>query len=73
MKEGPFEDTTIIKISVEDADEPPVFTSQNYVMEIAEGATNGSLVGAITARDPDNANSPIRYTPYNVNRYARKK
>ncbi|EMP29267.1 Cadherin-6 [Chelonia mydas] len=62
MKEGPFEDTTIIKISVEDADEPPVFTSQNYVMEIAEGATNGSLVGAITARDPDNANSPIRYS-----------
>ncbi|KAM9164661.1 cadherin-19 isoform 2-T7 [Pangshura tecta] len=62
MKEGPFEDTTIIKISVEDADEPPVFTSQNYVMEIAEGATNGSFVGAITARDPDNANSPIRYS-----------
>uniref|UniRef100_A0A452IQL6 Cadherin domain-containing protein n=1 Tax=Gopherus agassizii TaxID=38772 RepID=A0A452IQL6_9SAUR len=62
MKEGPFEDTTIIKISVEDADEPPVFTSQNYVMEIPEGATNGSFVGAITARDPDNANSPIRYS-----------
>ncbi|XP_065441265.1 cadherin-19 isoform X1 [Chrysemys picta bellii] len=62
MKEGPFEDTTIIKISVEDADEPPVFTSQNYVMEIAEGATNGSFVGVITARDPDNANSPIRYS-----------
>uniref|UniRef100_A0A8C0IYE7 Cadherin 19 n=1 Tax=Chelonoidis abingdonii TaxID=106734 RepID=A0A8C0IYE7_CHEAB len=62
MKEGPFEDTTIIKISVEDADEPPVFTSQNYMMEIAEGATNGSFVGVITARDPDNANSPIRYS-----------
>ncbi|XP_067393582.1 cadherin-19 [Emydura macquarii macquarii] len=62
MKEGPFEDTAIIKISVEDADEPPVFTSQDYVMEITEEAMNGSSVGAVTARDPDNANSPIRYS-----------
>ncbi|XP_050179345.1 cadherin-19 isoform X2 [Myiozetetes cayanensis] len=62
LKEGPFEDKTIIKINVEDADEPPVFTSENYVMEIVEGAMSGSLVGVVTARDPDNDDSPVRYS-----------
>ncbi|NWV76538.1 CAD19 protein, partial [Dasyornis broadbenti] len=62
LKEGPFEDTTIVKINVEDADEPPVFTSENYVMSIAEGATRGSLVGVVTARDPDDDGSPVRYS-----------
>uniref|UniRef100_A0A8C3TMQ7 Cadherin 19 n=1 Tax=Catharus ustulatus TaxID=91951 RepID=A0A8C3TMQ7_CATUS len=62
LKEGPFEDTTIVKINVKDADEPPVFTLENYVMEIAEGAESGSLVGVVTARDPDDDNSPIRYS-----------
>ncbi|NWQ71233.1 CAD19 protein, partial [Neopipo cinnamomea] len=61
LKEGPFEDKTIIKINVEDADEPPVFTSENYVMEIDEGAVSGSLVGFVTARDPDD-DSPVRYS-----------
>ncbi|NWV70732.1 CAD19 protein, partial [Malurus elegans] len=62
LKEGPFEDTTIVKINVEDADEPPVFTSESYVMEIDEGAARGSMVGAVTARDPDDDNSPVRYS-----------
>ncbi|XP_015275096.1 PREDICTED: cadherin-19-like [Gekko japonicus] len=62
QQDGPFEDTTNLKISVEDADEPPVFTSKEYVMEISEGAAVGSFVGAVSARDPDNANSPIRYS-----------
>ncbi|NWT80567.1 CAD19 protein, partial [Lanius ludovicianus] len=62
LKEEPFEDTTIIKINVEDADEPPVFTLESYVMEIAEGAVRGSLVGMVTARDPDYDDSPVRYS-----------
>ncbi|KAM7036958.1 cadherin-19 [Passerculus sandwichensis] len=62
LKEGPFEDTTIVKINVEDADEPPVFTLDNYVMEIVEGAMRGALVGAVTARDPDDDESPVRYS-----------
>ncbi|XP_040405746.1 cadherin-19 isoform X6 [Cygnus olor] len=62
LKEGPFEDTTTVKISVQDADEPPVFNLQNYVMEIAEGVANGSLVGVVSARDPDNDDSPVRYS-----------
>ncbi|XP_077208962.1 cadherin-19-like isoform X2 [Paroedura picta] len=62
LQDGPFEDTTHLKISVEDTDEPPVFTSKEYAMEISEGAVVGSLVGAVSARDPDNANSPVRYS-----------
>ncbi|KAF2985304.1 hypothetical protein EK904_007619 [Melospiza melodia maxima] len=62
LKEGPFEDTTIVKINVEDADEPPIFTLDNYVMEIVEGAMRGALVGAVTARDPDDDESPVRYS-----------
>ncbi|NXG20124.1 CAD19 protein, partial [Grallaria varia] len=62
LKEGPFEDKTIVKINVEDADEPPVFASENYMMEIVEGAMSGSLVGTVTARDPDDDESPVRYS-----------
>ncbi|NXH96028.1 CAD19 protein, partial [Pachycephala philippinensis] len=62
LKEGPFEDTTIVKINVEDADEPPVFTLENYVMETVEGDMIGSLVGVVTARDPDSDDSPVRYS-----------
>ncbi|XP_075272649.1 cadherin-19 isoform X2 [Opisthocomus hoazin] len=62
LKEGPFEDKTIVKINVEDADEPPVFTLENYVMEIAEGAMSGSLVGIVTAKDPDDDDCPVSYS-----------
>ncbi|XP_029446778.1 cadherin-19 [Rhinatrema bivittatum] len=59
---GQFEDTTIIKISVEDVNEPPVFPSAEYRMEVLEGETRGTYVGAVTARDPDKEDSPIRYS-----------
>ncbi|NXT78629.1 CAD19 protein, partial [Zapornia atra] len=62
LKEGPFEDTTIVKINVEDADEPPIFSLEDYVMEIPEGAASGSLVGVVTARDPDDDDCPVRYS-----------
>ncbi|XP_074998261.1 cadherin-19 [Calonectris borealis] len=62
LKEEPFEDKTLVKINVEDADEPPVFTLENYVMEVAEAAVSGSLVGVVTARDPDNDDCPVRYS-----------
>lgn len=67
LKEGPFEDITIVQISVVDADEPPVFTLESYVMEIAEGAVSGSLVGIVSARDLDNDDSPVRYLIQNLN------
>uniref|UniRef100_A0A8C9RTR7 Cadherin 11, type 2, OB-cadherin (osteoblast) n=1 Tax=Scleropages formosus TaxID=113540 RepID=A0A8C9RTR7_SCLFO len=58
---GPYKDTATVKIMVEDADEPPAFTSPNYTFEVEENAPNGTVVGRVHARDTDVANSPIRY------------
>ncbi|XP_007933675.1 cadherin-19 [Orycteropus afer afer] len=54
--------TTFIRIQVEDADEPPVFLLPYYVFEIFEGNLYGSVVGMVSAKDPDHRNSPIRYS-----------
>ncbi|NXX89763.1 CAD19 protein, partial [Centropus bengalensis] len=62
LEEGPFEDKTIVKINVEDVDEPPVFDLENYMMEIPEGAVSGSLVGMVNATDPDQEDCPVRYS-----------
>uniref|UniRef100_A0A4W4GJI9 Cadherin domain-containing protein n=1 Tax=Electrophorus electricus TaxID=8005 RepID=A0A4W4GJI9_ELEEL len=58
---GPYKDTTVVKISVEDADEPPVFIAPNYSFEVEENAPWGTLVGRVHAKDTDIANNPIRY------------
>ncbi|XP_053520112.1 cadherin-19 isoform X2 [Artibeus jamaicensis] len=54
--------TTIIKVQVGDEDEPPVFHLPNYVFEISEGSPPGSSVGRVSAMDPDQKGSPIRYS-----------
>lgn len=46
---------------VEDADEPPVFSSPTYLLEVHENAALNSVIGQVTARDPDVTSSPIRY------------
>ncbi|KAE8598266.1 hypothetical protein XENTR_v10016777 [Xenopus tropicalis] len=61
LKHGLFEDTTTVKIHVEDIDEPAVFGLKEYFMEILENAPTGSYVGSVTAKDPDNINTPVRY------------
>ncbi|XP_033849436.1 cadherin-18-like isoform X1 [Acipenser ruthenus] len=58
---GPFKDTTTLKIIIGDVDEPPLFSMTSYVMDVYENAKMGTLVGAVTAQDPDRSNSPIRY------------
>ncbi|RXM27408.1 Cadherin-18 [Acipenser ruthenus] len=58
---GPFKDTTTLKITIGDVDEPPLFSMTSYVMDVYENAKMGTLVGAVTAQDPDRSNSPIRY------------
>ncbi|XP_043921218.1 cadherin-18 [Protopterus annectens] len=58
---GPFKDMTTLKITVGDVDEPPLFTEPAYVMEVYENADIGTVVGEVTARDPDSANSLVRY------------
>ncbi|XP_053104122.1 cadherin-19-like isoform X2 [Hemicordylus capensis] len=62
QKNESFGDTTVLRIIVKDADEPPVFSSVNYIMDISEGERNGSLLGVVSAKDPDVASSPIRYS-----------
>ncbi|XP_049987424.1 cadherin-7 isoform X2 [Alexandromys fortis] len=59
---GPFSDTTTIKIIVEDVDEPPVFSSPLYPMEVSEATQVGNIIGTVTAHDPDSSNSPVRYS-----------
>ncbi|XDV44136.1 hypothetical protein PO909_012471 [Leuciscus waleckii] len=58
---GSFKDDATLKITVGDVDEPPVFSLDYYILEVYENAKVGSEVGAVTARDPDSKNSPVRY------------
>ncbi|KAB1281753.1 Cadherin-10, partial [Camelus dromedarius] len=56
---GPFKDTTIVKISIEDVDEPPVFSRSSYLFEVHEDIEVGTIIGTVMARDPDSTSSPI--------------
>uniref|UniRef100_A0A4W6G752 Cadherin 18 n=1 Tax=Lates calcarifer TaxID=8187 RepID=A0A4W6G752_LATCA len=58
---GAFKDTATLKITVGDVDEAPVFSMDYYIMDVYENAPSGTEVGAVTARDPDSRNSPVRY------------
>lgn len=57
---GPFKDTATVKISVEDADEPPVFGRSTYMFKVHEDIELGTIIGTVMARDPDTIPSPIR-------------
>ncbi|XP_032965641.1 cadherin-10 isoform X2 [Rhinolophus ferrumequinum] len=59
---GPFKDTTIVKISIEDVDEPPVFSRSSYLFEVHEDIEVGTIIGTVMARDPDSTASPIRFS-----------
>ncbi|KAK2853464.1 hypothetical protein Q5P01_006125 [Channa striata] len=58
---GPFKDTATVKIVVEDADEPPVFSKPMYLLEVNENAPINTVIGTVTARDPDSSRSDVRY------------
>ncbi|NWS66392.1 CADH9 protein, partial [Crotophaga sulcirostris] len=59
---GPFKDTALVKISVEDIDEPPVFSRPWYLIEVDEDAKEGSIIGQVIARDPDTTKNTIKYS-----------
>ncbi|XP_040209501.1 cadherin-10-like [Rana temporaria] len=59
---GPFKDTATVKISVEDADEPPVFGRATYLFKVHEDIELGTIIGTVMARDPDTIPSPIRFS-----------
>lgn len=58
---GPFRDEATIKIVVEDVDEPPVFERASYVMEVKEDAARNTIIGSVSASDPDDKSSLVRY------------
>uniref|UniRef100_A0A8C8IWE3 Cadherin-22 n=1 Tax=Oncorhynchus tshawytscha TaxID=74940 RepID=A0A8C8IWE3_ONCTS len=60
---GSFRDQTIVRVSVNDIDEPPVFhPAEGTILEVQEDARLGALVGTVTAKDPDTENAPVRYS-----------
>ncbi|XP_031439789.1 cadherin-7-like [Clupea harengus] len=59
---GPFSDTTTVKLTVEDINEPPIFTTPLSKMVVSEAAKVGTIIGSVSARDPDDTNSGIRYS-----------
>ncbi|XP_072307252.1 cadherin-7a [Eucyclogobius newberryi] len=59
---GPFSDTTTVKVTVEDVNEPPVFSAPLSRMVVSEDARVGTSIGRVSAHDPDNSNSGIRYS-----------
>ncbi|KAM7390219.1 hypothetical protein PAMA_008412 [Pampus argenteus] len=59
---GPFSDTTSVKVTVEDVNEPPVFSTPLSKMVVSEDAKVGTSIGRVSAHDPDNSNSGIRYS-----------
>ncbi|KAJ7985928.1 hypothetical protein DPEC_G00345550 [Dallia pectoralis] len=58
---GPYKDTATVKVTVEDADEPPAFIATSYTFEVEENAPNGTVVGRVHAKDTDSAGNPVRY------------
>ncbi|KAK1795690.1 hypothetical protein P4O66_001180 [Electrophorus voltai] len=60
---GSFRDQTIVRISISDTDEPPIFfPPAGVLLEVQEDAKQGAIVGTVTAKDPDMDNVPVRYS-----------
>ncbi|XP_044282340.1 cadherin-9 isoform X2 [Varanus komodoensis] len=59
---GPFKDSALVKVSVEDIDEPPVFNIPYNLIEVDEDAREGSIIGQVIAQDPDAARNIIKYS-----------
>lgn len=57
---GPFKDSATVRIQVEDVDEPPVFSRPAYIMEVKEDVPVSSVIGTVTAQDPDAAKNPVK-------------
>ncbi|KAF7235940.1 Cadherin-24 [Varanus komodoensis] len=62
IRKGPFKDVATVRISVEDADEPPAFSRPEYHLAVYENSPPGTLVGKVTAVDLDSPSSAIRYS-----------
>ncbi|XP_031810897.1 cadherin-24 isoform X2 [Sarcophilus harrisii] len=62
LRRGPFKDVASVRVAVQDAPEPPVFTHSTYHLAVPENSAPGTLVGRVSAMDLDSPASPIRYS-----------
>lgn len=62
---GPFLDTTTVKVAVKDMDEPPVFSKPQFIIEVNEDTPKGSIIGTVTAWDPDATDYPVQCVKLN--------
>uniref|UniRef100_A0A8C1WG65 Cadherin 7a n=1 Tax=Cyprinus carpio TaxID=7962 RepID=A0A8C1WG65_CYPCA len=62
LSQGPFSDTAMVRLTVENVDEPPIFSTPLSKMGVSEAAKVGTIIGTVSALDPDSTNSPIRYS-----------
>ncbi|XP_065805007.1 cadherin-7 [Labrus bergylta] len=62
LSSGPFSDTTSVRVTVQDVNEPPVFSSPLSKMVVSEDAKMGTSIGRVSAHDPDTSNNAIRYS-----------
>lgn len=61
LSAGPYSDTALVCVLVQNVDEPPIFSSPVSRMVVSEAAAVGTDVGSVSAYDPDTTNSPVRY------------
>ncbi|XP_042353534.1 cadherin-12-like [Plectropomus leopardus] len=59
---GPFKDSATVKVNVLDVDEPPVFTTSSYSLDVYEDTPPGTIIGSVTAQDMDASSSAVRYS-----------
>ncbi|XP_068092837.1 cadherin-9-like [Hyperolius riggenbachi] len=57
-----FKDTAIVKIMLQDVDEAPVFNKPFYVFEVNEDVKEGSIIGHVSAQDPDSKKNSVKYS-----------
>lgn len=57
---GPFKDSATVKVNVLDMEEPPVFTTASYSMDVYEDTPPGTIIGSVTAHDLDASSSAVR-------------
>nr|XP_020665410.1 cadherin-24 isoform X1 [Pogona vitticeps] len=62
IRKGPFKDVATVRVTVEDADEPPAFSRSEYHLAVYENSPLGTLAGKVTAVDLDSPSSVIRYS-----------
>ncbi|XP_048018652.1 cadherin-6 isoform X2 [Megalobrama amblycephala] len=58
----PDADIATVSVNIEDVDEPPQFEKIRYILEVKEGAAVGTVIGSVSAVDPDIRRSPVKYS-----------